>query len=310
MEGPSLHLVQAFVAVVKHRSFAKAALDLDMTPSSVSRLIKALEQQIGVLLINRTTRAMSLTDAGQRYFSDCAAALEQLHHAQLRARNEQDLPTGTLKLSVSVSFGRNHVVPYLSAFLAAYPQLRLDLLMTDRYVDLVAEGVTVAIRIGNLQDSSLIARKLLSNRRILVASPAYLEIHGEPADIDELKRHECVVSTANHDGEVWRLFGPTGERSFRPRGRMRADNGDAVHQLAIDGQGVAFHSEVTMAASIRSSKLVQILPRWAGKETGVYCVCPSRPMGPAARALIDFLTSRWKDAVISGMVDHPATEEV
>ncbi|WDZ77593.1 LysR family transcriptional regulator [Ensifer adhaerens] len=310
MEGPPLHLVQAFVAVVRHHSFAKAALDLNMTPSSVSRLIKTLERQIGVLLINRTTRAMSLTDAGQRYFSDCAAALQQLHHAHQRARNEQDLPTGTLKLSVSVSFGRAHVVPHLSAFMAAYPQLQLDLLMTDRYVDLVAEGVAVAIRIGNLQDSTLIARKLLRNRRILVASPAYLAIHGDPTEVDELKRHECVVSTANHDGEVWRLFGPTGERSFRPHGRMRADNGDAVHQLAIDGQGIAFHSEVTMAPSIRAGKLVQILPRWTGRETGVYCICPSRPMGPSAKALIDFLTGRWKDAAVSGMVDQLAEDGV
>lgn len=301
MEEPSLHLVRAFVAVVEHHSFAKAAQDLNMTPSSVSRLVKSLEQQLGVLLINRTTRAMSLTEAGQRYFSDCGAAFEQLRGAYERIRDEQDLPHGTLKLSASVSFGRSHVVPHLSAFMEAYPQLQLDLLMTDRYVDIVAEGVAVAIRIGRLQDSTLIARKLLDNRRILVAAPRYLERHGVPAQVEDLKQHECLVSTASHDGELWRLFGPSGERTFRPRGRMRADNGDAVKQFSIDGCGIAFHSAVTMAESIRLGELVQILPQWTGRETGVYCVCPPRPIGPAARAFIDFLSSRWQEAAVPGL---------
>ncbi|OCP18330.1 MULTISPECIES: LysR family transcriptional regulator [unclassified Ensifer] len=308
MEEPALHLVQAFVAVVKHHSFAKAAQELQMTPSSVSRLVKTLERQVGVLLINRTTRAMSLTDAGQRYFSDSAAALEQLRQAHRRARDEQDLPSGTLKLSVSVSFGRDHVVPHLAAFLAAYPRLQLDLLMTDRYVDIVAEGVAVAIRIGTLPDSTLIARKLLSNRRILVAAPRYLEKRGVPAGIEALKQHECVVSTANHDGELWRLFGPEGEHTFRPQGRMRADNGDAVHQLAIDGQGIAFHSAVTMAESMRLGKLVQILPQWTGRETGVYCVFPSRHIGPAAKAFVDFLVTRWSGETRATLVGHLAAE--
>ncbi|HTD04462.1 LysR family transcriptional regulator [Undibacterium sp.] len=304
MEEPSLHLVQAFVAVVEHHSFARAAQDLNMTPSSVSRLVKSLEQQLGVLLINRTTRAMSLTEAGQRYFSDCGAAFEQLRGAYERIRDEQDLPHGTLKLSASVSFGRSHVVPHLSAFMEAYPQLQLDLLMTDRYVDIVAEGVAVAIRIGRLQDSTLIARKLLDNRRILVAAPRYLERHGVPAQVEDLKQHECLVSTASHDGELWRLFGPTGERSFRPRGRMRADNGDAVKQFSIDGRGIAFHSAVTMAESIRLGELVQILPQWTGRETGVYCICPPRPIGPAARAFIEFLSSRWKEAAVPALASQ------
>jgi DNA-binding transcriptional LysR family regulator len=302
MEEPSLHLVRAFVTVVEHQSFAKAAKELRMTPSSVSRLVKALEEQLGVLLINRTTRAMSLTDAGQRYFSDCGAAFDLLRGAYERTRDEQHLPRGTLKLSVSVSFGREQVVPHLSAFMQAYPQLQLDLLMTDRYVDIVAEGVAVAIRIGHLPDSTLIARKLLENRRILVAAPCYLERHGAPKDIEELNRHECLVSTANHDGQIWRLTSHAGERSFHPRGRTRADSGDAVKRLCVDGLGVAFHSAVTMAESIRSGELVQVLPQWTGKETGVYCVCPPRPIGAAAKAFIDFLSSRWNESLRSALI--------
>ncbi|MES3025210.1 MAG: LysR family transcriptional regulator [Pseudomonadota bacterium] len=294
MREPSFHLVRAFVAVVEHRSFAGAAKALNMTASSVSRLVKALELQVGAKLLNRTTRAMSLTEPGQRYFDDCAGAFERLRGAYERLRDEQVLPRGTLKLSVPVAFGRTQVVPHLSAFMQAYPFVEIDLLVTDRYVDIVAEGVTVAIRIGSMPDSTLVARKLLKNRRILVAAPSYLARHGIPASIDELREHECLVSTASHDGEHWRLIGPGAERLFAPRGRMRADSGDAVKRFAVDGLGIAFHSAVTMADAIRAGELVQILAEWTGKETGVYCVFPPRAPGAAALAFVEFLRSRWQ----------------
>lgn len=295
MEEPSLNLVEAFIAVAKRQSFAKAAHDLKMTPSSVSRLIKSLEEQLGVRLINRTTRAMSLTDAGQIFFRDSSAAFDHLANAYKRVRNEQDVLSGTLKLSISVAFGRAHVLPHLSEFMTAHPQLRLDLLMTDRYVDVVAEGVSLAIRLGSLPDSTLIARKMLSNRRILVAAPSYLERHGTPTEFDDLKQHECLISSAKQDGELWRLYNKSGERAFRPNGRMRTDNGDATYQFALAGQGIAFHSEVTMAASLQTGQLVEVLPQWSGRETGVYCVFPSRPFGRAAQRLTEFLSERWRE---------------
>lgn len=295
MEEPSFNLVEAFITVAKRHSFAKAAQDLKMTPSSVSRLIKSLEEQLGVRLINRTTRAMSLTDAGQIFFQDSSAALDHLLEAYKRVRNEQDVLSGTLKLSMSVAFGRAHVLPHLSDFMSAHPQLRLDLLMTDRYVDIVAEGVSLALRIGSLQDSTLIARKILSNRRILVAAPSYLERCGTPARVDDLKQHQCLISSAKLDGELWRLHGDSGERAFRPNGRIRADNGDATYQFAVAGQGIAFHSEVTMAQSLYVGQLVQVLPQWTGRETGLYCVFPSRPFGHAAQLLTDYLASCWRE---------------
>ncbi|PWF48595.1 LysR family transcriptional regulator [Massilia glaciei] len=296
MREPPFHLVRAFVAVVEHHSFAGAAKELNMTASSVSRLVKALESQVGAKLINRTTRAMSLTEPRQRYFDDCAGAFERLRGAYECLRDEQVLPRGTLKLSVPVAFGRTQVVPHLSAFMQAFPCVEIDLLVTDRYVDIVAEGVTVAIRIGSMPDSTLVARKLLRNRRILVAAPAYLARHGVPASVDELGGHQCLVSTASHDGEHWRLSGPGGERLFAPRGRLRSDSGDAVKRLAIDGLGIAFHSAVTMADAIGSGELVQILGQWSGRETGVYCVFPPRAPGAAALAFVDFLQGRWHDS--------------
>ncbi|GAB3425817.1 LysR family transcriptional regulator [Massilia solisilvae] len=295
MQEPSLALVRAFVTVARHQSFARAARELGMTPSSVSRLVKQLEAALGIVLINRTTRAMSLTEAGQRYYADCAAGFEQLRGAWERLRDEHELPQGTLRLSAPLVFGRSHVVPHLSGFMRAYPQIEIDLIMTDRYVDIVGEGVTLAIRIGRLEDSTLIAKKLLPNRRILVAAPGYLQRHGEPASVDDLARHDCLVSTASHDGEAWRLFGPEGERLVRPRPRARADNGDAVRQLAVDGHGIAFHSAVTMAPSMRAGELVQVLPAWAGRETGVYAVYPARALGPVARSFLDYLAARWAE---------------
>jgi DNA-binding transcriptional LysR family regulator len=294
MEAPSLQLVRVFVTVAECRSFARAAEALEMTPSSISRLIKQLEQQLGVVLINRTTRAMSLTDVGQRYFAECGAALGQLHAAYRNVRDQHDLAQGLLKVSAPLAFGRMHVVPHLSSFMHVYPDIQLDLVMTDRYVDIVGDGVNVAIRIGQMDDSALVARKLLNNRRVLVASPAYLARSGSPATFDELKRHDCLVSTASHDGESWRLFGPDGERSFRPRGRLRADNGEAVHRFCLDGHGIAFHSAVSMANSLRTGELVQLLPAWTGRETGVYCVRPPQPPGPSVRAFLEFLRARWQ----------------
>jgi len=294
MTQPSLHLVQTFVAVVEHNSFVRAADALAITPSSVSRFIKALEHQLGTTLLNRTTRAMSLTDTGQRYFSECNHALLQLRHAAEMVRDEQILPHGLLVVSAPIAFGHTHVVPYLPEFLAIYPRVQLDLRLSDDYADLVAEGIMLALRIGRMKDSSMVAHKLLDNRRILVAAPAYIARCGTPAAVEDLYQHECIVSIANHDGLLWRLFSHGEERTVEPKGRIIVNNADAGRRLCIDGLGIAFHSAVTMASAIDAGDLVQVLPRWTGQETGVYCVRPNRRIGPAAKVFLEFLSSRWQ----------------
>jgi len=239
---------------------------------------------------------MSLTDAGQRYFAECSNALAQVRGAYEMVRDEQDLPRGTLVVSTPVAFGHSHVVPHLAGFLEACPHVQLDLRLSDGYVDLVAEGVMLALRIGRLKDSSLIAHKLLDNRRILVAAPAYLDRHGIPTALEDLYQHQCLVSSASQDGKLWRLFCEGEERTLEPRGRIKGDNADAIRRLCIDGLGIAFHSVVTMAAAIHAGDLIQILPQWTGRETGVYCVRPQRRMGLAAKTFIEFLAARWRDA--------------
>jgi len=293
MDRVPWQLVEAFAEVVEQRSFARAAQALNMTPSSVSRLVKRLEQQLGTRLLHRTTRAMALTEAGHQFHLESAAAIARMRAACARAAEGEHEARGLLRVSASVSFARTHVTPHLAAFLDQYPQVTLDLLVTDRLVDIVAERVGLAIRLGRLQDSTLVSRKLLPNRRILAASPAYLAQHGTPATVDALEAHSCLVSTANHDGELWRLVGSEGEKTVHPRGRVRSDNGDAVQQLALDGMGICFRSAVSLEHDLRAGRLVQVLPGWTGRETGVYAIAPARPMAPAARALADFLVQRW-----------------
>lgn len=293
MSAPPLHLVQTFIAVVEHNSFARAAEALAITPSSVSRFIKMLEHHLGTQLLNRTTRAMSLTDTGQRYFSECQQALGQLRDAADRVRDEQVRPQGRLVVSAPVAFGHTHVVPHLAGFLRAFPDIQLDLRLNDGYVDLVAEGVMLALRIGQMKDSSLVAHKLLENRRILVASPAYLALRGTPTTIDQLGQHACIVSAASQDGLSWRLFSQGEQRTLEPRGRVTVDNADAARRLCVDGMGIAFHSALTMSAAIAAGELVQVLPQWTGRETGLYCVRPNRRIGPAARAFIEFYSACW-----------------
>lgn len=291
---PSLGLIETFVQVVERQSFGRAAQELKLTPSAVSRQVKTLEAALGVQLLYRTTRAMSLTDAGKAYFAECQTALDQIRRAREIARQALETPTGTLKVSVPVSFGRNHVVPHVSAFLGQYPEVQIDLSLTDHFVDVVADGLSMAIRIGRMPDSTLIMRKLLGNRRLLVASPGYLAAHGPITGPGDLKRLDCLALTINRDGELWRMVGPEGERSIRPQGRVRADSGDAIRRLAIDGAGVAFLSEVNVSDAMRAGQLVQVLPQWSGRETGVYAVFPPpRPINPAVDAFVKFLLSRW-----------------
>lgn len=298
MQAQQLALMQTFVCVAERQSFARAAQDLAMTPSSVSRQIKALESQLGLSLINRTTRSMSLTAAGQQFYLECRAGFDQLSRAQQRLCDSRSQPRGSLKLSLPVAFGRSHVLPHLGAFLQAFPDITLDLTMTDRYVDLVAEGMDLAIRVGHLDDSTLIAKKLLPNRRILVAAPAYLQCHPALQQPEDLNQHACLILSLNRDGEVWRLQSSTGVRSIKPRGRVRADNGEAIRQCAMDGQGVAFLSAVMVADALKSGRLQQVLPQWQGRSSGVYALGPAPgPFRPVARALMDFLATRWASSL-------------
>src|SRR5262245_44334224 len=209
-----------FHAVVKHESFVKAAEELGLSASGVSRIVTRIEERLGVRLVQRTTRKLSLTEAGSAFHARTADVLTELAEAEAEARETQVHPRGTLKMSASIGFGQLHVAPLLGALLVRFPELSFELNLTNRFVDLIEEGVDLAIRIGALSDSRLVARRLCTNKRVLVASPAYLERRGTPQTVDELRAHDCVVFTGFSKPREWKLIGPSGSLTVPISGRV------------------------------------------------------------------------------------------
>ena len=285
--------------VAAHQSIARAALDLRVTPSAVSRQIKSLERQLGVPLLYRTTRSMALTEAGRNYLIAARQAFAQLEQAGAALVPPQAEVGGELRISAPVSLGRRFIVPMLPRFMALYPQLHLDLSLTDAFVDLAAEGIDLAIRVGRLEDSGLRARQLASNRRLLVASPHYLLQRGQPKSWRELQGHTCLALTINRDGEQWRLLDHQGQaHSIKPQGRLRANTGDAVLAFALAGCGIAFLSELMVHDALRDGTLLRVLPDCAGPETGVHAVFLADPaLTPKLRVALDFLAEHLADTL-------------
>ncbi|MDT9001918.1 LysR substrate-binding domain-containing protein [Paucibacter sp. APW11] len=289
-----LDLLRAFDAVASHRSFARAALDLRLSASALSRQIKQLERHLGMPLFYRSTRSMALTEAGQTYLEATREALAQLRTAGQALGRLQGEVRGELRLGAPVAYGRRFVVPLLPDFMRNHPAVTLSLQMSDRYADLAAEGLDLAIRVGRLEDSGLRSRQLAESRRVLVASPDYLAARGTPASLQELKRHSCLALTVNRDGEPWRCLDRSGElHSIKPTGRLRADNGDAVLAFALAGCGIAFLSDLMVAEALAQGRLCRVLPDCAGPAHGVHAVFLADPEGsPKLRALLDFLVLR------------------
>ncbi|MEJ6001468.1 LysR family transcriptional regulator [Paucibacter soli] len=289
-----LDLLRAFEAVASQRSFARAALELRISASALSRQIKQLEQQLGAPLFYRSTRSMALTEAGQTYLDATREALAQLRAAGEALGRLQGEVRGELRIGAPVAYGRRFVAPILPDFMALHPALNLSLSMSDRYADLAAEGLDLAIRLGRLEDSGLRSRRLAASRRVLVASPAYLAARGAPASLQELRRHDCIALTVNRDGEQWRCLDEAGElHSIKTSGRLRADNGDAVLAFALAGCGIAFLSDVMTAEALAQGRLCQVLPGCAGPEHGVHAVFLADPAAsPKLRALLDYLVSQ------------------
>lgn len=296
MNDLPFELIHAFVRVAAHQSFARAAQDLRVTPSAVSRQIKLLEHTLGVQLFFRTTRTMSLTQAGTSYLAAAREAFNRLEVAGQELGRMRDEIRGELRISTPVSFGRRYIAPALPRFMEQHLNLSLDLLMTDNFVNLAAAGIDVAIRVGKLEDSALRARKLASNRRILVASPDYIARRGSPKKLEQLKQHSCIVLTVNRDGEQWRFANP-GDKDFsvKPKGMLRANNGDAVLEFAKAGSGIAFMSSLMVRDALEEKSLIHLLPTHAGADAGVHAVFLADPQfNPKVRALIDFLVALLK----------------
>ncbi len=253
--------IEIFLEVASQQSFAGAAKTLGMTGPAVSKQVMALEEELGVKLLNRTTRMVALTEEGALYAERARHAIEELKEAATQIHDMKAKPAGTLKVNVPMSFGHMHLLPLLSGFAKKYPDITLDISLEDRMVDVVSEGFDVVIRIGALQDSSLIVRTLAACPIIPVASPEYLAKHGTPQKPSELKNHRIILYTRNSAGTEWRYRGPDGKTgSTQFDGIFKTNTAEMMTQAALDGIGIALLPIFSAATEIKAGTLIHILP--------------------------------------------------
>ena len=287
--------MQAFAAVVDAGSFVRAAEALQVSKTAVSRLIGDLEARLGVRLLHRTTRRLSLTVEGEVFHARCKELLAGVEEAEAEVTARADEAVGLLRLNVPVSFGLMHLAPLWPAFLQQHPNVTLDVTLSDRIVDLVEEGYDLAVRIAQLPSSSLVSRKLTSTRLVLCASPEYLRRHGTPAHPLEIARHTVFSYTLLATGEQWAFDGPQGPVSVKVTPRMRSNSGDTCCAAALQHQGIVLQPSFMVGHHLRSGVLVEILPACRSLELGVYAVYASRKhVTRKVRVLIDFLVEAFR----------------
>lgn len=288
--------ISAFVSVADHRGFAPAARKLGLSTSAITRHVSALEERLGVRLLNRTTRAVSLTDAGHRFLERSRRILADLDEAEQMAESERGEPMGRFVLSAPQVFGRLHVAPLICDFMNLHPKLRAELLLSDRMVNLVEEGVDVAIRIGHLADSSDIARKVGAVRRVLVAAPGYLSAAGPPDSVEALKNHRLISFTALTNPHLWR-FQRQGENvGIEVNPSYASNSADAVIWHAVQGGGITMALSYQVADHLRDGRLKLLLPEFEPVPYPVQFVYPSsRLLSLKVRAFLEhtLATRNW-----------------
>ncbi|MBZ2208768.1 LysR family transcriptional regulator [Massilia soli] len=289
--------MQAFVAVVDAGSFVRAADALGSSKAAVSRYISDLEDRLGVRLLNRTTRSLSMTGDGQAFYYHCVELLAALDEAEGDLSTRSAEASGLVRISAPVTFGILHLAPLWGDFLERYPKVRLEVALSDRAVDLVEDGFDLAIRISSVMQPSLIARRLATTRLVLCASPSYLERRGTPQHASELAQHDVVAYTYGAFRDEWIFEGPDGEVRVKVSPRLFANNGDTCRAAALRGQGVILQPDFLVGGDLRSGELVEILPGYRTPDLGVYALYASRRHLPLKlRYLIDFLVEAFKPA--------------
>jgi len=286
--------MSVFAKVVSAGSLSAAARDLGVSPAAVSRKLAALEARLGVRLLNRSTRRIALTDEGARYHEACVRILAEVAEAEAAASARRAEPQGVLKVAIPASFGHLHIAPLIPRFAERYPKVQLALSLSDRAVNLIEEGYDLAIRIGALKDSSLAARRLAPNRRVVCASPEYLRKHGTPRTPEDLVHHNCLTTTDFHMN--WEYRDPSGRRGVvRVSGRYACDNWEVLREWALAGLGVALKSTWDVRRHLEDGSLVALLPGYDfATEVSIYAVYPHRRYLPAkTRAFIDFLADSF-----------------
>lgn len=283
-----------FARVVDAGGISAAARDLRLSKSAVSKQLAALEDRLGARLLQRTTRRMSLTEAGAGFLEHCRRVVAEAEAAESAVGALQAEPRGVLRVNAPMTFGTMHLASAIPDFLALYPQVAVDLALNDRLVDLLDEGFDVAVRIARLADSSLVARKLAPARRVMVAAPSYLDRRGRPATLADLAAHDILSYSYVPTAEEWRFIGPHGEETVRLDGRLKANNGEILLAACLAGSGIAALPTFISGPSLRAGTLVRVLPQYEHGGMGIYAVWPTgRHLSAKVRAFVDFLAERF-----------------
>lgn len=287
-----------FIRVVETGSLSAAAERLNIAKSAVSRRIADLEARLGVQLLHRTTRRINLTESGRQFYQRSQRILADLDETEQLISSEHANLRGTIRIAAPLSFGILHLSPVLDEFLKLHPELNFDLDLNDRTVNLMGEGVDLGIRIGKLEDSSLMARRLATSRYIVCASPAYLEQFGEPQHPKDLQHHVGLSYSNIPENQLWQFTDQDGTHySVRVPYRMRANNGDVLLTAALDGLGILPTVDFISYQAIKSGQLRQVLKEYNIEETGVYAIYPAqRHLPKRIRVLIDFLAAQFGDS--------------
>ncbi|WP_137895935.1 LysR family transcriptional regulator [Ramlibacter sp. 2FC] len=286
-----------FTLLMKQGSLAAAAQEMGVTPPSVSKRLAALESRLGVRLLHRTTRRISLTPEGETYLSEGARVLAELDALERTVSGAKALPRGLLRVSATLGFGRQHIAPALSKFSRAYPEVEVQLHLSDRPVNLVEQAFDVSIRIGELPDARLTARLLALNRRVLCAAPSYLRRAGEPTHPRELQQHRCIfIRESDETFGTWHLRSGSRQETVKVRGPLSTNDGECALSWALDGHGILMRSQWDAARYLRSGRLRAVLAGWKLPPADIYLVFPTKAnLSAKTRALVEFLHDWFKD---------------
>jgi DNA-binding transcriptional LysR family regulator len=293
-----LHEIEVFAAVAEAGSFAKAGARLRLSPPAVTRAVASLEERLGARLLNRTTRSLSLTQAGLRFVDSAKRLLADVDEAERQAAGESAAPAGHLTATASVTLGRSAMAPIVTEFLRSHPRVTVSLMLVDRVVNLVEEGVDVAVRIGHLPDSSLVTRRVGDAQRVLVASPEYLSRHGAPATPADLERHSIIASTGLMSNREWRFVEGRSTTRIAVQPRLEVNDAFAALDAAEAGHGITIVPSFIIAEKIAAGRLAPVLAPYIPPPVAVQLVHPtSRLVASKVRAFIDFAGPRLNDVL-------------
>ncbi|GAK87267.1 transcriptional regulator LysR family [Vibrio ponticus] len=288
-----LGAIRAFVRVVQTGSFSATGRELNTTQTTISKKVAALESKLGVKLLTRSSRDHALTPAGAQYYETCVLILNELDEAEAKARSEVALPQGTIRIAAPIAFGRLVIAPIIAEFFELYPDIQVDLSLSDKHIDMISEGIDVAIRAKQLEDSSLVARHLFENRMLLVASPEYLAKWGEPSKPEQLKQHNCLVYSRLQSLNVWHFERQGKTYSVPVSGNFKSDNGDVLLEVALNHMGIVQMPIWMVEQHLADGRLKQVLSDYDGQNLPFNAIYPrSRYVPLKVRCFIDFLKEK------------------